>query len=62
MNTHFFSLLNKQTDLREQHSFILCLYVVDPATFQASNSVLVTLFTLFIQLWKKKNISEFVYT
>ena len=40
------------------------LYVADPATFLASNSVLGTLFSseniLFIQIWKKINISEFV--
>ena len=43
----------KQTDLK-----VLCLYVADPATFLASNSVLVTSFhsenNLFIQLLKKK--------
>ena len=45
----------KQTDLK-----VLCLYVADPATFLASNSVLVTSFhsenNLFIQLLKKKNL------
>ena len=40
------------------HTVILCLYVVNPATFLASISVLGTLFSseksLFIQLWKNK--------
>ena len=52
-----FSRLNKQTDLKGQHTVLLCLYVADPATCLASNSVLGTLFptktSLFIQLWKK---------
>ena len=48
--------LNKQTDLRGKHSFVLlCLDLSDPATFLASNSVLGTLFSsqnsLFIHLW-----------
>ena len=50
----------EQTDLKEQHKFILCLCVADPATFLASNSVLAPLFSsessLFIQLWIKINI------
>ena len=45
-------------------SFRFCIYLADPATFLASNSVLGTLFStensLFIQLWKKIHISEFV--
>ena len=35
---------------------LLCLYVADPATFLASNGE----DSLFIQLWKKTNISVFV--
>ena len=56
-----------KTEPKEQHTFILvllCLYLADPATSLASHSVLGTLFScensLFIQLWKKINISEFV--
>ena len=49
-----FSWLDKQTDL---HTVLLCLYVADPATCLASDSVLGTLFTsensLFIQIWKR---------
>ena len=41
-----------------------CLYVADPATFKASNSVLQTLISSennsFTQFWKKAYISEFV--
>ena len=37
--------------------------LADPATFLASNSILGTLFSSenssYIQLWKKRNISEF---
>ena len=51
--------LNKQTDFKRTtqfHTVLLCLYVADPATFLASNSVLGTLFSfessLFIQSWK----------
>ena len=36
---------------------LLCLYVADPATFLASNGE----DSLFIQLWKKTNISVFVF-
>lgn len=40
----------------EQHNLRLCLYLADPATFVASNSVLGTIFSskegLCIQLWK----------
>ena len=35
-----FSWLNKQTNLKEQHSYILCLHVADPATFLTSIRVL----------------------
>ena len=50
--------VNKQSDFKGQHSFILFyLYVADPATFLASNSGLGSLFSsensVFIQLWKK---------
>ena len=52
--------MNKQTDLKgpaQFHTVLLCLYVADPATSLASNSVLGTLFfsesSLFIQLWNK---------
>ena len=57
---------SKQTDLKEQHCFILFyfVYMADPANFLASNGVLGTLFSsensLFIQLWKKKKNSECV--
>ena len=38
--------MSEQTDPEGQHSFIsLCLYVADPATFRASNSILGTLFS-----------------
>ena len=40
------------------HTVLLCLYVADPATFLASDSVLGTLYSsensLFIQLWQKQ--------
>ena len=59
--------MKKRTDLKGQHSFILfllCLYVVDSATFLASNRVLGTLFStensLFITYVKKIKISEFI--
>ena len=48
--------LNSQTDLKRTTQLILCLYVADPATFQASNSVLGPNFplnSLFIHLWTK---------
>ena len=54
--------LDKQTDLKEQRNFIFtvscfCLYVADPATFLASNSVLGTLFSpensFCTKLWTK---------
>ena len=56
--------LNKQT--AQVHTVLLRLYVADPATFLASNSVVGTLFSsetnLFIQFTPppKKNISEIV--
>ena len=39
-----FSWLNKQSDLKGQHTVLLHLHVADPATFPASNSVLETVF------------------
>ena len=43
--------------LKGQHNFLLCLFVADPATLLASNSVQGTLFSsessLCIQLWGK---------
>ena len=63
---HFMlNTLNKQSDLKGQHNFILFYtYVADPATFLASHSVLGSsfiflIFLLFMLLWKKIN-SEFV--
>ena len=58
--------LNKETEILKRtiqfHTVSLCLYVADPATFLASNSVLGTLFSsensLFIQSYKLN--SEFV--
>ena len=49
--TSSFSWLDKPTDLKGQHTFTLFYfvdYVVDPATFLASHSVLAT----FIFLWE----------
>ena len=42
--------LNKQTYRTQFHSILYCLYVADPDTFLASNSVLGTLFFLCAQL------------
>ena len=46
------------------HIVLLCLYVADPATFQASNSVLEAYFHLttacLFSYGQKKNISEFI--
>ena len=46
------------------HTVLLCLYVADPATFLALNSILGTLFpsenSLFIQLWRKINIPQYL--
>ena len=58
--------MNKLTlkDRRVSYYFILCLNVADPATFLASNSVLVIFFPPREQLsysaMDKINISEFV--
>ena len=49
---------NKLETTTQFHAVLLCLYVADPATFLASNSVMGTLFSsgnsLFIHLWTKK--------
>ena len=53
-----------ETDLKGQHSFILFyfVYVVDPATFLASNSVLGTLFPAYLfSCGKKKYFGDCVF-
>ena len=53
--------INKLTLQNNKVSSCFTLFVVDPATFLASNSLLGTLLnSLFIQLWRKKKISKCV--
>ena len=54
--TFWFSWLNWPWRTTQLHTVWLCLHLVDPDTFLATNSVVGTLFSsedsLFIQLWK----------